>query len=49
MNHHTSHLQPDGTTFPPGVYTKVQWRLGDLTADEEVALPYAAGDRPLGL
>ena len=35
---------PDaGTTFPPGVYTRLRWVLGDLTAGQEVVLPYAAG------
>ena len=32
-----------GTTLPPGVYTRLQWTLGDLAADDEVVLPYAAG------
>ena len=35
---------PDaGVTFPPGVYTRLQWSLGDLVAGEEVVLRYAAG------
>ena len=32
-----------GTTFPPGVYTRLRWMLGDLAAGHEVVLPYAAG------
>ena len=31
------------TTYPPGVYTRVQWNLGDLAASAVVTLKYAAG------
>lgn len=31
------------TTFPSGVYTRVQWNLGTLPADSDVSITYAAG------
>jgi large repetitive protein len=35
---------PNGSqTYPPGVYTKVTWTLGDLAAGSETTIRYAAG------
>ena len=35
---------PNGTTvYPPGVYTRVEWNLGDLAAGQIVTIRYAAG------
>ncbi len=31
------------TTYPAGVYTRLQWNLGNLAAGATVTLPYAAG------
>jgi uncharacterized repeat protein (TIGR01451 family)/LPXTG-motif cell wall-anchored protein len=31
------------TTYPPGVYTRLQWNLGTLAPGAVVVLPYAAG------
>ncbi len=32
-----------GVTFPPGVYTRVEWALPDLAAGAEQSISYAAG------
>ena len=31
------------TTYPPGVYTRVQWNIGTMAPGAVVTRPYAAG------